>query len=56
MYRTLRLCRIALDMNLKELAVKMQKSRAYLCDVENARRNPSVQTLKQYAEVYGIPL
>ena len=42
--------------SVKETAEKMGVSSSYICDVEANRKNPSLDKLKEYSDLFGIHL
>lgn len=45
----LRLIRVFHDCKLGELAVALDMSPSYICEIEKNKKNPSIETLKKYA-------
>jgi len=41
-------------MTQEELANKLQMSRAYLCEIENGKKKPTLELIYKYAKVFGI--
>lgn len=50
----LRLLRIANEMTIKELALKVDVSATYICEIEANNKKPSLDLISKYSEVFGI--
>ena len=40
----------------EDLALESNVNRNYICDLENGRRNPSLEVLERISEAFGITL
>ena len=54
--KMLRSLRLSDEISQVDLAEKMHVSRAYICDVENGRRNVSIEKAAQFAKVMKYPV
>jgi len=52
----LRLIRMFHDLSQTEGAEKLGISKSYLSEIENGRKEPSLQLVKRYADVYELPI
>ncbi len=53
--RALRCIRVFHDMNQGEAAAKLGISRSYLSEIEGGVKEPTLQLVQRYAELYRIP-
>lgn len=54
--RALKNLRLYSGMKQKYLANKLGVSAAHLCGIEKGSKNPSIELLEKYSEVFDIPL
>lgn len=52
----LRLIRVFHDLKQVELAEKIGVSKSYISEIENKNKNPSLDILQKYSEVFNIPI
>ncbi len=52
----LRLVRVFHDLSQKELAEKLGISKSYLSEIESGKKTPTINLLKQYSEVFDVPI
>ena len=51
----LRCIRIAQEKSVKDVALGMDMAPAYICDIEQGRKNPSLAKLKEFAKYFEFP-
>jgi transcriptional regulator with XRE-family HTH domain len=51
----LRLIRTFHDLSLTEAAGKLGISKSYLSEIENSRKEPTLQLIQRYGEIYDLP-
>ena len=52
----LRLIRTLHDLSQTEGAVRLGISKSYLSEIENGRKEPTLQLIQRYGEVYDLPV
>ncbi len=52
----LKLLRTSHDLSQKELAQKLEISKSYLCEIESAKKTPSLALLEHYGDVFDVPV
>jgi len=52
----LRMIRIYHDLTQKELAEKLKISKSYLSEIESGKKIPSLELLRQYSNIFDIPV
>lgn len=50
----LRLLRVLHDMTATELAEKLKISTSYLSEIENEKKEPSLELIQKYGKVFGV--
>ncbi len=55
-HEALRLVRVFHDMNQTTLAERLQISKSYLSEIENGKKQVTLELLQKYAETFGMPL
>ena len=53
---SLRLLRVFYGLKSAEVAEKLGLSQGYVSDIENCRRQPSLETLEKYAKLFDVKL
>jgi len=56
LYDALRMIRIFHDVQQKELAGRLHIAPSYLSEIEKGKKQPSLQLLQEYAEIFRMPL
>ena len=54
--RAVRICRATFGMRQSELADRLKVGRSQLSLIESGKRQPSVRTVSEIAEAFGIPV
>ena len=54
--KALKLLRTYHQLNQAELALKLEISNSYLCEIEKGVKSPSIDLLAKYAEVFKMPV
>ena len=52
----LRLIRIFYDVSQKDMAVRLQMEPSYLSEIENGKKEPTLQLIKRYSDEFRIPM
>jgi transcriptional regulator with XRE-family HTH domain len=52
----LRLIRVFHDLSQKDLAQKLDISKSYLSEVESGKKNPTIDLLNRYSDIFNIPM
>lgn len=55
-HEALRLTRVFYDMSQSELAERLGISKSHLSEIESGKKNPTLQLLQKYSEVFDIPV
>ncbi len=55
-HEALRLVRVFHDMNQTALADRLQISKSYLSEIENGKKQVTLELLQKYANTFGMPL
>lgn len=53
--RALRYLREAESLSLTETATKLGMSKAYVSEIENGKKTPSIETIQRYSDYFDIP-
>ncbi len=56
LHRALKLLRTSHDFSQKELAQKLGISKSHLCEIESAKKTPSLALLERYGDVFEVPV
>lgn len=51
----LRLIRVYHDLKQQELAERLKISKSYLSEIENGKKNPTIELIEKYATEFSIP-
>ena len=51
----LRLIRVFHDIKQQELAERIGLSKSYVSELESGKKNPSIDVVQKYSEIFGIP-
>jgi len=54
--KALRLMRIFHDLSQKDLAEKLDISKSYLSEIESGKKQPTLDLLNRYSNIFDIPL
>lgn len=54
--KALKVIRESHSLSLTETAKRLGLSKAYVSEIENGKKTPSMETMSQYALVFGIPM
>jgi transcriptional regulator with XRE-family HTH domain len=52
----LRLMRAYHNMKQNELALRLEVSQSYLSEIESSKKQPTVDLLQKYSEIFAIPV
>ncbi len=56
LHMALKLLRTSHDFTQKELAQKLKISTSHLCEIESAKKTPSLALLEHYGQVFNVPV
>ena len=55
LHKALKLIRIFHELKQKDLAEKLQISKSYLSEIESGKKEPTLEVINKYSEVFNIP-
>lgn len=55
LHKALRLMRIFYDLSQKDLAEKLDISKSYLSEIESGKKQPTLDLLDRYSNIFDIP-